>query len=160
MTTRATRFARFPVPLAILILLWSASPASAQSPPADALKLEQLPPLVVIDSTPVPIETYAGNVQSIPAGEIENQNRLDISEMLYRNLGSVNINGNQGNPWQNDLTYRGFLASPLAGSAIGLPMYVDGMRFNDGFGETINWDLIPQSAISGVDGEPRARGRG
>ena len=158
MTTRATRFeiARFPVLLAALILLLRASPASAQSPPADALKLEQLPPVVVLDSTPVPalgtpIEKYAGNVQSIPAREIENQNRLDISDMLSRNLGSVNINSNQGNPWQNDLTYRGFLASPLAGSAIGLSMYMDGMRFNDGFGETINWDLIPQSAIAGID---------
>ena len=30
-------------------------------------------------------------------------------------------------------------------------MYLDGMRFNDGFGETINWDLIPQSAIAGID---------
>ena len=25
------------------------------------------------------------------------------------------------------------------------------MRFNDGFGDTINWDLIPQSAIAGID---------
>ena len=87
----------------------------------------------------------------MPAKTIENQNLLDISDLLYRNLGSVNINANQGNPWQNDLTYRGFLASPLAGSPIGLSMYLDGMRFNDGFGETINWDLIPQSAIAGID---------
>jgi outer membrane receptor protein involved in Fe transport len=25
------------------------------------------------------------------------------------------------------------------------------MRFNDGFGDTMNWDLIPESAISGID---------
>src|SRR5262249_1047906 len=40
---------------------------------------------------------------------------------------------------------------PLTGSPIGLSVYLDGMRFNDGFGDTINWDLIPQFALSGVD---------
>lgn len=51
----------------------------------------------------------------------------------------------------SDLTYRGFLGGPLTGSPIGLSVYLDGMRFNDAFGDTINWDLIPQFAISGVD---------
>ena len=32
-----------------------------------------------------------------------------------------------------------------------MSVYLDGMRFNDGFGDTINWDLIPQFAISVVD---------
>jgi len=32
-------------------------------------------------------------------------------------------------PWQNDVTYCGFLASPLTGSAIGLSVYLDRMRF-------------------------------
>src|SRR5262245_35477874 len=140
--------------LAMLIPLLVSRPAAAQAPEAD--KPVSLPPVVVIGETPVPalgtpIEKYAGNVQTIPAERIDNQNLLDISDTLYRNFGSVNINGSQGNPWQNDLTYRGFLASPLTGSPIGLSMYLDGMRFNDGFGETINWDLIPQSAIAGID---------
>ena len=140
----------------MLILILAAGPAVGQEAPSDATQPMLLPPVVVIDSTPVPalgtpVEKYAGNVQSMGAKEIENQNLPDISGMLYRNFGSVNINGNQGNPWQNDLTYRGFLASPLSGSPIGLSMYLDGMRFNDGFGETINWDLIPQSAIAGID---------
>src|SRR5262245_61351176 len=117
-----------------------APPPGPSAPPAGPPAAVTLPPVTVIDSTPVPalgtpIEKYAGNVQTITSGQIENQNLLDVPDMLYRNFGSVNVNGNQGNPWQNDLTYRGFLASPLAGSPIGLSMYVDGMRFNDGFGE-------------------------
>lgn len=115
-----------------------------------------LPPVEVIEPTPVPalgipIEKYPGNVQSVTSEEIERQNPLDISEMFYKNLGSVNINAAQNNPWQNDVTYRGFLASPLTGSPIGLSVYLDGMRFNDGFGDTMNWDLIPQSAIAEID---------
>src|SRR5262245_28119925 len=138
-----------------------ATPVRAQAPPgpapsAEAAPIEQLPPIVVIGTTPLPalgtpIEKYPGNVLTMPAREIDKQNLVDITDTLYRNFGSVNINGNQGNPWQNNLTYRGFLASPLAGSPIGLSMYLDGMRFNDGFGETINWDLIPQSAIAEID---------
>ena len=132
------------------------SPPRAEQAPADAEETVQLPTVVVIGSTPlpalgIPIEKYAGNVQSIPAKTIENQNLLDMSDTLYRHLGSANILSNQGNPFQNDLTYRGFLASPLTGSPIGLSMYVDGMRFNDGFGDTINWDLLPDSAIASID---------
>lgn len=142
--------------MAVLILFLASRPVAAQEAATDAAKPVQLPPVVVIGSTPVPalgtpIEKYAGNVQSISAEELDTQHLLDISDTLYRNFGSVNINSDQGNPWQNDLTYRGFLASPLTGSPIGLSMYLDGMRFNEGFGETINWDLIPQSAISGID---------
>jgi outer membrane receptor protein involved in Fe transport len=132
------------------------SPTGPAPPSAEPAVIEQLPPVVVIGTTPLPalgtpVEKYPGNVQTMPAREIDNQNLVDITDILYRNFGSVNISGNQGNPWQNNLTYRGFLASPLAGSPIGLSMYLDGMRFNDGFGETINWDLIPQSAIADID---------
>src|SRR5262245_63614859 len=75
----------------------------------------------------------------------------DMSEWLYRRLGSVNVNANQGNRWQNRVTYRGFLAAPLTGSPIGLSVYLDGMRFNDGFGDTVNWDLIAPGVIAGID---------
>jgi outer membrane receptor protein involved in Fe transport len=148
---------------AVLILLLTVSPVAGQEPPTESAKPEaapppvlQLPPIEVIGSTPlpafgIPVDKFPGNVQSIPAETIENQNLLDITDSLYRNLGSVNTNTAQSNPWQNDLTYRGFLASPLTGSPIGLSVYLDGMRFNDGFGDTVNWDLIPESAIAGID---------
>ena len=32
----------------------------------------------------------------------------------------------------------------------GLSVYVDGVRVNESFGDTVNWDLIPESAISTV----------
>ncbi len=139
--------------LAILLAAW---PVSAQDTPPTPAEPVPLAPVVVIGATPVPalgipIEKYAGNVQSLPAERIDNQHLFDLSDTLYRNFGSVNVTGNQGNPFQNELTYRGFLASPLTGSPIGLSMYLDGMRFNDGFGDTINWDLILQSAIADID---------
>jgi iron complex outermembrane recepter protein len=154
-TPRRSRWIRFGAPVAALLLLLVASRGAGQEPSTDAEEPPRLPPVVVIGATPlpalgIPLEKYAGNVQSVTAEEIANQNLLTMPDQLYRNIGSVNLNNTQGNPWQIDLTYRGFLASPLTGSPIGLSMYMDGMRFNNGFGDTINWDLIPESAIAGI----------
>jgi outer membrane receptor protein involved in Fe transport len=148
--------ARLAALTALVLIILAIRPSAAQQTEPGAAAPVQLPPVVVIGTTPVPalgtpLQKYPGNVQSLPAEEIENQHLLDLSDTLYRNVGAVNINANQGNPWQNDLTYRGFLASPLTGSPIGLSVYLDGMRFNDGFGDTVNWDLLPQSAIAGID---------
>jgi outer membrane receptor protein involved in Fe transport len=148
--------------LPVLVVLVGLPPAAAQGPSTEPGKPETPPPLVVLPgitvlgATPlpalgVPVEKYAGNVQSFTAEDLARRNALDLSDTLFRRLGSVNVTGNQSNPWQNDVTYRGFLASPLTGSAIGLSVYLDGMRFNDGFGDTVSWDLIPKLAISGID---------
>jgi iron complex outermembrane recepter protein len=136
-----------------LILLPAAGTAEEQDNPVTEL---ELPTVEVIGTTPLPalgtpLEKVPANVRSITAEEIEAQNPTDLSEMLYRNIPSIHLNAVQNNPFQNDISYRGFLASPLLGSAIGLSVYVDGARFNEGFGDTVNWDLIPQSAISGID---------
>jgi outer membrane receptor protein involved in Fe transport len=139
-----------------MLTLLLAAPAAAQEPETRPPSIPQLAPVEVIGSVPLPalgmpVEKYAGNVQSLSAEELVNQNAVDLADTLYRRLGSVNLSGAQSNPWQNDVSYRGFLVSPLTGSPIGLSVYLDGMRFNDGFGDTVNWDLIPQSAIAGID---------
>ena len=148
--------------LSVLLVLLALSPAAAQAPSTDPEKSETKPPVVVLPgvtvfgATPlpalgIPVEKYAGNVQSLTAEDVAGGNAPDLSDTLFRRLGSVNVTSGQSNPWQNDVTYRGFLASPLTGSAIGLSVYLDGMRFNDGFGDTVSWDLIPKLAISGID---------
>ena len=43
--------------------------------------------------------------------------------------------------------YHGFEASPLQGTPQGLAVYVNGIRFNSAFGDTVNFDLIPNLAI-------------
>jgi iron complex outermembrane receptor protein len=145
-----------PALLAAVVVLLVSSPVAAQEPETKQPSIPQLPPVEVIGVAPlpafgIPVQNYPGNVQSITTDEIQNQNPIDLSDFLYRRLGSVNINSTQGNPWQSDVTYRGFLASPLTGSPIGLSVYLDGLRFNDGFGETVSWDLIPRRAIAGID---------
>ena len=47
----------------------------------------------------------------------------------------------QGNPFQPDVNYRGYTASPLLGTPQGLSVYMDGVRLNQPFGDIVSWDL-------------------
>jgi len=121
--------------------------------PAKAL---ELPEVEVVGITPLPslgmpLSEVPGNVQSVEDEAMERQESLNLPRFMNRNLNSVNVNDVQNNPFQPDVTYRGFNASPLLGTPIGLSVYQDGVRINEPFGDTVNWDLIPQSAIANID---------
>jgi iron complex outermembrane recepter protein len=89
-------------------------------------------------------------VQTATTDDVEALQPLDITELLNRGFGSVNISHAQNNPLQPDLNFRGQTASPLLGLPQGLSVYADGVRMNETFGDTVNWDLLPLSAIHGV----------
>ncbi|HTS28843.1 MAG TPA: TonB-dependent receptor [Bryobacteraceae bacterium] len=89
-------------------------------------------------------------VQSATARDLNNSGSLELSDFLNRRLNGVNINENQENPFQPDLNYRGYTASPLLGTPEGISVYMDGVRQNQPFGDVVSWDLIPRIAISDV----------
>ena len=90
------------------------------------------------------------NVQRATAEQLDRSHSLDLTEFLNRGFGSVNINHAQNNPLQPDFNFRGFTASPLLGLPQGLAVYQNGVRINEPFGDTINWDLIAFSALDTV----------
>ena len=96
-------------------------------------------------------EQIPGNVQSISAAEIKESHSLSITDLLNKKLQSVNVNDYQGNPFQMDVTYRGFTAGPQIGTPQGLSVFFDGIRVNEPFGDVVNWDMIPMNALSSVD---------
>ncbi len=49
-----------------------------------------------------------------------------------------------------EVSYRGFDASPVGGRAQGLAVYQNGVRINEAFGDTVNWDVIPSTAIESM----------
>lgn len=100
---------------------------------------------VGIDPSLVP-----ANVQRAVAEQLENSQSLGLTDFLNRGFSSVNINDAQNNPLQPDFNFRGFTASPLLGLPQGLAVYQNGVRINEPFGDTVNWDLIPFSAIDSV----------
>jgi len=62
-----------------------------------------------------------------------------LTSALLDNVASVTINDTEGNVFQPDILFRGFTASPVAGTSVGLAIYVNGARFNEAFGDTVNW---------------------
>lgn len=117
--------------------------------------LAQAPVVEVIVVTPVPGQNIerqriAANVQTATAEELARSHAADLASFMNRRLGSVNINDVQNNPFQPDVNFRGFTASPLLGTAQGLSVYLDGVRLNQPFGDVVSWDLIPQNAINSV----------
>ena len=124
---------------------------AAENPAAEL----EAPTVEVIGTTPiqgigVPVSQVPANVQTTTGADIQRQKTLDLSDYLENNLGSVTLNHGQNNPFQPDVNFRGLTASPLLGTPQGLSVFVDGVRVNEPFGDVVNWDLIPQNAISTV----------
>ncbi len=89
-------------------------------------------------------------VHVVTANDLAATGAVNLAELLDRRLASININQIQGNPFQPDVNYRGYAASPLLGTPQGLAVYLDGMRLNQPFGDVVSWDLIPRAAIDEV----------
>jgi outer membrane receptor protein involved in Fe transport len=109
----------------------------------------------VIAATPLPgtdliIDEIPAPVQTATARDLQNSGALDLSDLLSKRLDGVHINENQGNPFQPDINYRGYTASPLLGTPEGISVYMDGVRQNQPFGDIVAWDLIPKIAISEI----------
>ena len=110
----------------------------------------------VVGTTPLPsigtpINHVPSNVQTASAKSIGQQQSLDLSEFLDNNLGSVSTSNSVANPYQADVSFRGFTASPLLGTPQGLSVFLDGVRVNEPFGDIVNWDLIPANAIANIN---------
>lgn len=123
---------------------------------ANADELLQSDTIEVIGITPthgvgLPETRIPYNVQSATSEDFQRSQSLDLTDFMNRNLGSVTLNDAQNNPLQSDLQFRGFTASPLLGLPIGLTVYQNGVRVNEVLGDTINWDLIPESSIASMN---------
>jgi outer membrane receptor protein involved in Fe transport len=109
--------------------------------------------LDVIATTPLPgvdlePEEIPTPVQAATLRDIERSGALNLSDFLNRRLSGAYVNEIQGNPFQPDVNYRGYTASPLLGTPQGLSVYLDGVRLNQPFGDVVSWDLIPRIAIA------------
>lgn len=74
----------------------------------------------------------------------------NLADYLSRNFNGVNVNEISGSLFQNDITYRGFRASPVLGTAQGISVFLDGVRVNEPFGDVVNWDMLPEAALANV----------
>jgi iron complex outermembrane recepter protein len=119
---------------------------------AETERLKPLEEVVVIAPYGAGVDSglVPANVQRATAEQLERSQALDLTDFLNRGFSSVSINHAQSNPLQPDFNFRGFTASPLLGLPQGIAVYQNGVRINEPFGDTINWDLVPLSAINAV----------
>lgn len=142
---RRPRFLRLSV---LACVLTAASPALADDPAVEKV--------VVIGTTPLPgtgvdRDKIPGHVQSVSSEDVSRKGAPDLTGALDAQLGSVSLNDNLDDPFQPDLLFRGFEASPVLGTPEGLAVYQNGVRINEAFGDSLNWDLVPAVAIARVD---------
>jgi outer membrane receptor protein involved in Fe transport len=138
------------------IVVSRTTPAVKRGRPQNATRVVRAPPtLVVYPTTPVSgsgidPEKVPASVNIVDANQIKQTGSLNISDALQKYVPGIVVNEVAGNPFQPNVQFRGFVASPVSGTPQGLAVYQNGVRINEAFGDTVNWDLIPTAAIKSV----------
>lgn len=113
-------------------------------------------PVIVVEATPIPgsavdADKIPSNVQTLTGADLSRSGSASLTGAMNAGLASINVNDNLDDPFQPDIVYRGFEASPVLGTPQGLAVYQNGVRINEAFGDTVNWDLFPDIAIDRVE---------
>jgi iron complex outermembrane receptor protein len=113
-------------------------------------------PVVLIQTSALPgnsidADKVPANVQQLFSSDLTHDGSASLSGAMSSRLGSVNVDDNLNDPFQPNILYRGFEASPVLGTPQGLAVYQNGVRINEPFGDTVNWDLFPDVAIRRVE---------
>lgn len=141
---------RTPVALACASLVAGAVHAQTAAPAPTVLPGVEVIATTPVPGTGVPRDQIPANVQTADDKRLRRLQSLNLPDFLAGQIGSANVNEIQGNPYQMDVNFRGFSASPLLGTPQGLSVYQDGVRVNEPFGDIVNWDLIPKAALASL----------
>ncbi len=125
----------------------AATPLRASAPPPVAPAPSASAPGGAPAAAPPALSKTPAMVNVTTAKEIADTHEFDVARALERVAPGVIINDVTGNPFQPEVDFRGFVASPVSGTPIGLAVYQNGVRVNEAWGDTVNWDLIPSVAI-------------
>ena len=143
--------------------VWAQAAAANQAPPPD-VRLQSPPADVTqpetVVSAPSPLLGTGVDRDKVPQAtnvltgqDLAREGPADALSALQNQVGGINLDAASGNPNQPSLFYHGFEVSPLQGTSQGLAVYLNGIRFNQPFGDTVNFDLIPDLAINRINVE-------
>ena len=120
--------------------------------PAEVLELPQVQVVgtTLLPGSAVPLAKLPANAQLFTSKDLKRQGSTSLTDFLEANATGLTVNAAQGNPHQPDINVRGFSASPLLGTPQGISVFFDGVRVNEPFGDSVNWDLIPASSIGSI----------
>ena len=133
--------------LVALALASSGSLGAAEKLTTSTINVYSATPL---PSLGLPLNIIPANIQIATPKAINAQSGVSLADYMSTNMQSVSVTEMGGNPWQPEVTFRGYSASPLLGMPQGMSTYVDGVRVNEPFGDVTLWDKIPNFAIGGM----------
>jgi outer membrane receptor protein involved in Fe transport len=107
-------------------------------------------PTTPISGAGINPDKIPASVNVINADQIKQTGSLNVTDALQKYVPGIIVNEVAGNPFQPNVQFRGFVASPVSGTPQGLAVYQNGVRVNEAFGDTVNWDLIPTAAIKSI----------
>ncbi|SVA95468.1 uncharacterized protein METZ01_LOCUS148322, partial [marine metagenome] len=87
-------------------------------------------------------------VSVVGSGELRTRGSASVADALHERLGPVSMESTTANLFQPTLRFRGFTASPLLGLPQGIAVYQNGVRVNEPFGDTVQFDLMPMFAVT------------
>src|SRR5262249_127470 len=136
---------------AIGALLLLAGGVDAQETPPPVVRL---PPVQVKAPAPLP-ETLPrqwvpSSLDIVSPDDVRASHPRVLPDALER-LPGVTLQNQQGNPYQPDLSLRGFSASPVTGLPQGISVFLDGVRLNEPTVEEVNFDLIPLDDVELIE---------
>jgi outer membrane receptor protein involved in Fe transport len=127
------------------------APAFQAQEPVEAMgappSTVQMSPLA---GSSIPLSKVPSAVGHASQADIQRTGDVQAPDVLQRTIPGVILSDAQGNVFQRTLQYRGYDASPLNGAAQGIAVYQNGVRINEAFGDTVNWDFLPSNAIDGI----------
>jgi outer membrane receptor protein involved in Fe transport len=133
-----------------VLLLLGAQHADAQDYPLLAMLRVDVVGISPQPGLGIDREVLPYSVQSASSKTIRQAQAGNLTDFMARDLNGVNVNDISGSPFQNDITFRGFRASPVLGASQGISVYLDGVRANEPFGDVVNWDMLPEAAIGSM----------
>jgi iron complex outermembrane recepter protein len=114
---------------------------------------ESLPTIEVVGVSPVPgseidISKVPSDVLTVGSEAFSHTKTPDLFQAMIQGIPFVSPSDQSGNPFQINLDYRGFTASPVQGTPQGIAVYQNGVRINESYGDVVNWDFLPEMAIN------------
>ncbi|HUO91286.1 MAG TPA: TonB-dependent receptor [Rhizomicrobium sp.] len=129
----------------------AASATSAQERVAANVETVTVVGTTPLSGTSLDADKLPESIETLDSRDLAREGIPSVTTALNNQLGSININDDLDDPFQPDVLYRGFEASPVLGTPEGLAVYQNGVRINESFGDAVNWDLVPDLAVARVD---------
>jgi iron complex outermembrane recepter protein len=124
----------------------AALPPPVGGPPAGDTLVKISP----IAGSEIPLDKVPGAVGTVSAADVARNGTGQIQNVLQQQVPGIVLSDTAGSGFRTDVSYRGFDASPIGGRSQALAIYMNGIRINESFGDTVNFDAIPSIAISDI----------